>query len=283
MVMMDCACVNMAYFYRIEVLMKIYTTNRTRFSGRCAFSLNVMPIAVLLLVVFIAGCSKNDNNITGPISIPLQNHAQAAVSLGSVANFAVLAGSTVTNTGATTINGDLGVSSGTAVTGFPPGILTGTQYKGVGSAAGQAQSDLTTAYNDAAGRTSVDIVTLSGNLGGLTLSPGLYKSTSSLSISSGDLTFDANGDANAIFILQVASTLTTTSGRKVILSGGAQAGNIFWQVGSSVTLGSTSVFKGNILAKQSISLNTGATLEGRALARNGAVTLAGNTIIKPIM
>ena len=264
----------------MEGLMKILTTNPTRFSGRCAIFLGAILGAALLLVVFIASCSKDDN-ITGPTSIPLQTHSQAAVSLGTVANFAVLAGSTVTNTGATTINGDLGVSSGTAVTGFPPGIVTGTQYKGVGSAASQAQGDLTTAYNDAAGRTSVDMVTLSGNLGGLTLTPGLYKSTSSLSISSGDLTLDAKGDANAIFILQMASTLTTTSGRKVILSGGAQAGNIFWQVGSSATLGSTSVFKGNILAMQSITLNTGAALEGRALARTGAVTLAGNTIIKP--
>ena len=259
--------------------MKIYTTNPTRFSGRYARFLGAMLMASLLLVVFIASCG-NDDNITGPPSIPIQNDAQAAVSLGSAANFAVLAGATVTNTGATTINGDLGVSSGTAVTGFPPGIVNGTQYTGVGSAAVQAQSDLTPAYNDAAGRTSVDMVTLSGNLGGLTLTPGLYKSTSSLSISSGDLTFDAKGDANAIFILQMASTLTTTSGRKVILSGGAQAGNIFWQVGSSATLGSTSVFKGSILAKQSITLNTGAALEGRALARTGAVTLAGNTIIK---
>jgi len=110
---------------------------------------------------------------------------------------------------------------------------------------------------------------------------GLYTSTSSLEISSGDLTLDAQGDANAVFIFQMASTLTTTAGRQVILSGGAQEANVFWQVGSLATLGTTSVFKGNILADQSITLNTGATLDGRALARIGAVTLDTNTTTKP--
>ena len=123
------------------------------------------------------------------------------------------------------------------------------------------------------------MVTLAGNLGGLTLTPGLYKSTSSLAISSGDLTFDARGNSSAIFIIQIASTLTTTSGRQVILAGGAQSKNIFWQVGTSATFGTTSVFKGTVMAMQSITFNTGATLDGRAYARNGAVVFAGNTII----
>ena len=204
---------------------------------------------------------------------------QAPVVLGSATTFEVLAGSTVTSIGATTVNGDLGLSPGTAVTGFPPGLVNGTIHAG-DAAAAQAQLDLTTAYNDAAGRT-VGAITVAGNLGGQTLAPGLYKSTSSLEISSGDLTLDAQGDANAVFIFQMASTLTTTAGRQVILSGGAKAANIFWQVGSSATLGTTSVFKGNILALASITVTTGATVEGRLLARTAAVTLDSNTIQLP--
>ena len=173
---------------------------------------------------------------------------QTPVALGSATTFAVLAGTTVTSTGATTVNGDLGVSPGTTLTGAP--TVNGTIHLG-DPAAAQAQLDLTVAYNDAAGRT-VGAITVAGNLGGQTLTPGLYKSTSSLEISSGDLTLDAQGDANAVWIFQMASTLTTTSGRQVILSGGAKAANIFWQVGSSATLGTASVFKGNILAFTSI-------------------------------
>ena len=204
---------------------------------------------------------------------------QAQVALGTAGNFAVLAGSTVTSTGATTVNGDVGVSPGTAITGFPPGLVNGTIHAGDSTAA-QAELDLTTAYNDAAGRT-VGAVTVAGNLGGLTLTPGLYKSTSSLEISSGDLTLDAQGNANAVFIFQIASTLTTTAGRQVILSGGARAANIIWQVGSSATMGTTSVFKGTIMADQSITLATGATLDGRALARIAAVALDANVVTAP--
>ena len=202
---------------------------------------------------------------------------EAPVPLGSATTFAVLAGSTVTSTGATTVDGDLGVSPGTTLTGAP--TVNGTTHLG-DPAAAQAQLDLTTAYNDAAGRT-VGAVTVAGNLGGQTLTPGLYKSTSSLEISSGDLTLDAQGDANAVFIFQIASTLTTTSGRQVILSGGAKAANIFWQVGSSATLGTTSVFKGTIMADQAITLTTGARLDGRALARIAAVTLDANIMTIP--
>jgi hypothetical protein len=174
----------------------------------------------------------------------------------------------------------VGVSPGTAVDGFPPGAINNGTIHAADPAAAQAKLDLTTAYNDAAGRT-VGAVTVAGNLGGQTLTPGLYKSTSSLEISSGDLTLNGQGNANAVFIFQIASTLTTASDRKIFLTGNAKAANVFWQVGTSATLGTISVFKGTIMADQSITLTTGATLEGRALARIGAVTLDASTVTVP--
>jgi hypothetical protein len=234
----------------------------------------------IISAVSILGCDNNDAEPnSNPKVIPIQTTVHGSITMASTSGLAVLAGSAITNTGATNITGDLGLSPGTSIGGFPPGILNGTQHIN-DATANQAKLDLTAAYNDAAGRTSTDIVTLSGNIGGLTLTPGLYKSTSSLAISSGDLTFDAKGNANSVFIIQIASTLTTTSGRKVILSGGALASNIFWQVGSSVTFGTTSVFKGTVMAMQSITFNTGAKLDGQALARTGGITMAGNTIVK---
>ena len=209
----------------------------------------------------------------------LATASEAPVSLGSSATFAVLAGATVTSTGMTTLAGDLGSGPGTAVEGFPPGTVRGIVHAG-DAVALQAEADLTIAYNDAAGRTTAPI-TVAGNIGGQTLAPGLYKSTSSLAISSGDLTLDAQGNGNAVWIFQIASTLTTTSGRQVVLSGGAKAANIYWQVGSSATLGTTTVFKGTIMAQISVTLQTGATLYGRALARVGAVTMEANTITIP--
>jgi len=223
--------------------------------------------------------TKEDSLLVKQDSIITQTKVMPTISFGSAVDFAILAGSSITSTNATVVTGDLGLSPGTSVGGFPPAILNGTQHVN-DVAAKDAKTYLTAAYNDAKGRTSTDIVTLSGNIGGLTLSPGLYKSTSSLAISSGDLTFDAKGDKDAVFIIQIASTLTTTSGRQVILSGEAQASNIFWQVGSSATFGTTSVFKGTVMALESISFNTGATLDGRALAFTGGVTMIGNTIVK---
>ncbi len=236
----------------------------------------------IVSVVLIGGCKKDKDDASSDNSttvIPVQTIVQATVPMAGASTLAILAGSAISNTGATNITGDIGLSPGTSVGGFPPGILIGTQHIN-DAIATQAKLDLTAAYNDAAGRTSTDIVILSGNIGGLTLTPGLYKSTSSLAISSGDLTFDAKGNSSAVFIIQIASTLTTTSGRQVILSGGALASHIFWQVGSSATFGTTSVFKGTVMAMQSITFNTGATLDGRALARTGAVVMAGNTIVK---
>ncbi|MBA3971017.1 MAG: DUF3494 domain-containing protein [Bacteroidetes bacterium] len=243
---------------------------------------NLLTSIVLVSAVLMTACKKDNNEAkpaTPVMTVPLQTTVQGPVALAGASTFAILAGSAISSTGATTITGDMGLSPGSSLGGFPPGILVGTQHINDASA-NQAKLDLTAAYNDAAGRTATDIVTISGNLGGMTLTPGLYKSTSSLAISSGDLTFDARGNASAVFIIQMASTLTTTSGRKIILIGGASAANIYWQVGTSATFGTTSVFKGNVLAYQSITFNTGATLDGKALARNGAIVMAGNTIVR---
>ena len=226
------------------------------------------------LVLFIS-CKDDD---TDSNIIPIQTIAQGSIELAGASNLAILAGSSITNTGETSVTGNIALSPGSSFGGFPPGVFVGTLHIN-DIVATQAKLDLTTAYNDAAGRSSTDIVTLSGNIGGLTLTPGLYKSTSSLAISSGDLTFDAKENANAVFIIQVASSFTVTSGRQVFLKGGAKAENIYWQIGSSATFGTTSVFKGIIMAMQSITFSTGATLEGKALAQTGTVVLAANTIV----
>jgi len=232
-----------------------------------------------LLVASLAGCCKDDNDSNNSLSAlaGLPGGIEPPVTLGSLSGFRVLAGSTVTNTGPTTVDGDIGVWAGSAVVGFPPGTLTGTIYTGPGPGpAATTQSDLTIAYNEAAGKPPGTSV--SGNIGGLTLAPGVFTSTSSLAISSGDLTLTALGDSNAVFIFQIPSTLTVTSGRQVILTGGAQAANVFWQVGSSATLGTSSDFSGIIMALASITLDTGAVLHGRALASTGGVTLDSSTV-----
>jgi type VI secretion system secreted protein VgrG len=181
----------------------------------------------------------------------------------------------VTNTGPTTIQGNVGVSPGTAITGFPPGSVNGTIYS-AGTVAAQAQADLTTAYNFAASEPVMTNLT-GQDLGGLTLTPGVYKFNSSAQLT-GTLTLDNTLNANALFVFQIGSTLTTASNSSVVFENGFD-GNVFWQVGSSATLGTGTAFEGNILALDSITLNTGATiLDGRALARNGAVTLDTNNI-----
>jgi hypothetical protein len=207
--------------------------------------------------------------------------SQLPVVLGSTGTFAILASSTVTNTGPTSVNGNIGLSPGTALTGFPPGNVTAPYMIHIADGvAVTAQNDLTTAYNDAAvpNRDGGPAVTVSGDLGGQTLGPGLYNATSSLGIT-GTLTL--NGSANSIFVFQIGSALTVAVGSQVVLAGGAQAANVFWQVGSSATINTSAVFVGTILAQASVSLGTGASLNGRAFARTGAITLLSNTLVQP--
>jgi hypothetical protein len=205
----------------------------------------------------------------------------SSVPMGSAATFEVLAGATVTNTGPTIITGgDLGLSPGSAVTGFPPGTLTTPAVMHVTDpTAATAEADLTTAYLYTAGLPGGAV--LPGDLSGLTFTPGLYTNASTVMLSAGNVTLDALGDVNGVFIFQIGSTLTTIGSTQVVLAGGAQAKNVYWQVSSSATLGTNSIFQGNILSLESITLDTGATLTGRALARNGAVALDSNTVTAP--
>lgn len=226
----------------------------------------------------------------------VHSKTQDAVDLRSLERFVIIAGSLISNVPSSSITGNIGLSpaAGSNITGFGTGEVTGhihtvdaTGPAGSIPAASDlltAKGDLTLAYNDAAGRTPVPVGPFlnpgAGNIGGMTLIPGLYKFTSGLDIVGSDLTL--SGGANDVWIFQIASNLNVGNGIHVTLAGGAQAANIFWQVGTSATLGTTSVFKGTILADQSISINTGAALEGRALASIAAVTLASSTIVKPI-
>jgi hypothetical protein len=200
------------------------------------------------------------------------------ISLGTANNFAILAGSTITNTGISTITGDIGLSPGSSIIGFPPGIINGTQYASTSAVAIQAKTDLVTAYNNAAGQ--IPASTVDTELGGTTKTAGIYDSAAGTFGITGTLTLNAAGNANAVFIFKTASTLITANNSSIVLINGAQACNVFWQVGSSATLGTNSTFKGNILALESITLTTGADVEGRLLARNGAVTLDTNTVTK---
>jgi hypothetical protein len=196
--------------------------------------------------------------------------------LGTANLFAILGGTTVTNTGPSAINGNLGLWSGTSVTGFPPGTVSGTIDAGNASAM-QAQMDLTGAYNVAASQPCGGVLT-GQNLGGQTLTAGVYCFASSAQLN-GNLILNAQGDANAVFIFQIGSTLTTLSGSNITIINGGTGNNVFWQVGSSATLGTASKFAGNILALSNITLDAGADIScGRALALNGAVSLDTNHV-----
>ena len=225
---------------------------------------------------------------------PVMAAGPAPVDLGSAARFTILAGAAITTTGGGVINGDVGASpiAGSAI-GIPAAQVHGTIYAVDASGpAGSvvdpvmltaAKGDLTTAYNSAAGRTPIPTGDFlnpgAGNIGGLNLVPGLYKFTSTALITGSDVTL--TGGANDVWIFQIAADLQLGSGIKVILAGGARAGNIFWQVGTSAVLDTSSVFKGTIMADQAITMNTSSTLEGRALARIAGVTFNGSSASLP--
>ncbi len=200
-----------------------------------------------------------------------------AVDLGTAKSFSVLGGASVTNTGPSVIGADLGVSPGTSVTGFPPGTVLGTVHV-TDAVAAQAQSDLTSAYNNAAGQASD--AALPPDLVGLTLVAGVYTASSS-ALLTGEVTLDAQGDPSSVFLFQIGSTLTTASGSTVNLINGADPCNVYWQIGSSATLETNTTFVGTIMALTSATVNTGTTVEGRVLARNGEVTLDTNVITTP--
>ena len=206
------------------------------------------------------------------------------IDLGTAANFAILAGAGVTNTGPSILTGDVGSFPTATMVGFPPGTVIGTLYTVASPVVEKAKADLLIAFNEAQSR-SLNAISLPGQIGGLTLAPGLYVNSTSSGISgtgaNGILTLDAGGNANAVWIFKMGSTLITGPGTSIVLAGNAQAKNIYWSVGSSATLGTNSSFYGNILADQSITLNTGATLIGRALTRVAAVALDSNVVTKP--
>jgi Ice-binding-like len=235
-----------------------------------ALTLHLIAGRLGLITLFAAlpsACAPPPSQSSARLTAPL---------LGSAQSFAVLAGSTVTNTGPTSIAGNLGVDPGLAVTGFPPGLVTGGTIHAGDAVALQAQSDVTTAYNALAGE--VCNVDESGkDLGGLTLTQGVYCFSSSAQLT-GKLTLDAEGDPGAVFIFQIGSTLTTASNSSVVVINGGVDCNVFWQVGSSAVLGTTTVFVGDVLALASVTLTTGAGVSGRALARTGAVTMDTNVI-----
>jgi len=266
----------------------------------------------LLTVVFLAfGCSSSSNsNLERSIPGPTSREAFSAISAGisdqglsgdkkdkgkkdkgkkdkgkkktgsqllkRAAGFAIFAASTITNTGPSVVNGDIGLTTGSSVTGFPPGTLNGTLHIN-DAAATNAKLDLQAAYNDLAGR---PCNTVAPDLNS-TLTPGVYCFSSSAQLNTA-LVLNGQGNPNALFIFQIGSTLTTASNSSVTLTNGASASNVFWQVGSSATLGTNTVFQGTIIAYSSVTLNTGSKItNGRAMALNGGVTLDNNIVTKP--
>ncbi len=251
--------------------------------------LSAAPFALVLLVGCSGVCSVPAFNASAPrpggpppVVTPLSctENPVTGVPLGTAASFAVLASSTVTNSGPTIVSGNLGVSPGTAVTGFGPGngqVVNGSIHAADPTAA-QAQLDLTTAFNNAAGR--INPTALPADIGGTVITPGVYNAPVSLAIT-GNVTLDGQNDPTSVFIFQIPTTLTTSTNSSVTLINQANACNIFWQVGSSATLLTASIFNGTVLAQASVSLGTGVVVNGRVLAQTGAVTLLSNRVTSP--
>jgi hypothetical protein len=241
-----------------------------------------IPVMMAALALAHAGCDSKSPERT-PTGPPAQasggegrlSAMAVAPPLGAADPFAVLGASTVTNTGPTIVNGDLGVSPGSAVVGFPPGIVTGTIHAANATSLA-AQNAIVTAYNVLAGQ-PCDVNLTGIDLGGLTLTPGAYCFSSSAFLT-GTLTLDAQGNPGAVWVFQIGSTLTTASGSRVVFINGGQSCGAFWQVGISATLGTATAFSGNILALTSITLTTGATNSGAVFARTGAVTMDTNVV-----
>jgi len=219
-------------------------------------------------IVRLAGAIAAATLLGSPILV-------SQVSLGTAQTFGVLGGASVTNTGMTVVDGDLGLSPGTAVTGFPPGIVLGAQHI-TDAVAAQAQSDANTAFNTLAGL-ALDFDLTGQDLGGLTLTPGVYSFTSSAQLT-GMLQLDALGNDQSVFVFQIDSTLTTASASSVLMINGGTGCNVYWQVGSSATLGTGTSMVGTVIALASISADTGTDVTGRLFALTGSVTLDSNAI-----
>jgi len=265
---------------------------------------NVFPIVAIVMVGSLMSCSSeldtgkhaagiiSDPTTTNVISQTTNTVNPLFVDLKTSGQFGILSGVAITSSGFSTINNlSVGIYPGvrSSIIGFPPAVIVnGALYAaddnvstGTPALLSQAKQDLTDAYLFAEAAVSPTTIIVAGDQGGKILTPGIYKSTSSLMIQSGDLTLDAQGDSTAVWIFQVGSALTTVGGvgGNVILAGGALAKNVFWQITSSATLGANTSFKGNILALTSITLDSGASVTGRILARNAAVTLTSTNII----
>jgi ice-binding like protein len=235
-----------------------------------------LSLVTSLTALLVSACSGMSDATLDPDTGLLVQGLALAPTLGSAAGFAMLGSSTVTCANSSDVSGDVGVSPGTAITGFDESCTLSGALHAQDDAAVQAQADVLVAFDDLASATCETDLT-GQELGGLTLSPGVYCFDTTAGVT-GDLTLDGGGDANAVWIFQVGSAVTTATGSSVAMSGGGSACNVFWKVGTSATLGTGSSFKGNVLASASISLTSGSSLEGRALALNAAVTSDANSV-----